>query len=665
MNRPRMRPVMLSILAAALALGSLPLSVAAARPNLVYVAQPGGAVADLPFTNQPVVRVEKSPGQVDPTATGTVTLTIHSGTGTPGALLACSANTVPLIGGVATFSGCSIDKAGTNYRLRAVWSGGDTADSARFDVTATATKLAFTAQPGGGPALVAWPAQPVVTVQTASGATVTSSSAVITLAIFPGTGTPGAILSCAGGLQRAAVNGVAAFGGCSIDRAGINYVLVATATGLASATSAAFSVSGIERGLGFTVQPARGTPGHPFVVQPVVTIQDAVGATVAGSTRTVTLALATNPGGAVLNCTGGLSKAAVNGLVTFVGCGLSAVGVGYRLLATSTTPAPALTSATSALFDVSDRLVFSTQPVGAGVGAVLPTQPVVAVSAGPAAVASHDQATVVTLSIKPGTGAPGALLVCSGGLSRTVVNGYAAFSGCAIDRASPTLPANPYQLIATATDLTAATSAAFTVGLTAVVSVTPSAHVITWGGTVVLAVQVGPTSVPRIVDLQATRDGTSWATIATLLSNTTGLATFAYRPATNLWYRAVFAGAVDLGGATSPTIRVVVRQISILRPTNLGTVRLVLRGRTVTFVTTVRPSRQDLLPAVVRYRVFRLVGRVWVLSETRDVVVNAVGQALTTWRFAVAGQWYIRSQARPTPYNANSAWGPVERYSVR
>jgi len=38
--------------------------------------------------------------------------------------------------------------------------------------------------------------------------------------------------------------------------------------------------------------------------------------------------------------------------------------------------------------------------------------------------------------------------------------------------------------------------------------------------------------------------------------------------------------------------------------------------------------------------------------------------ARTTFQFTTTGQWYVTSQAGPTPYNANSIPTPAERYNV-
>ena len=195
--------------------------------------------------------------------------------------------------------------------------------------------------------------------------------------------------------------------------------------------------------------------------------------------------------------------------------------------------------------------------------------------------------------------------------------------------------------------------------------VTPSSAVITWGDTVVMKASFGPIGAGRNFALQVAPDGATWQTIASLTTDADGNASFSYRPATNLYYRGVFDGAADLAPATSPTARVVVRQIALLRPTSNGATKVVSRGRRVTFTTTVRPSRADLPPARVTLAVYRRVGGHWTPFTTRNVYINVAGQASYTWTFTARGEWYVRSIANPTVSNANSAWSPVERYSVR
>jgi len=197
-----------------------------------------------------------------------------------------------------------------------------------------AAKVGFTIDPVGAAGGAALSKQPIVAVQDTAGNTVTMNTGTVTLALSAGTGTAGAILTCTGGLSRAAAAGVATFAGCAIDKAGTGYKLTATVTGLTAATSAALAISqGPAKQLGFKTQPVGGTGGLDFPSRPVVAVQDAGGATVAAGTATVTLAITTGTGtaGAALSCTGGLVQTVVSGLATFSGCTIDRAGTGYTL----------------------------------------------------------------------------------------------------------------------------------------------------------------------------------------------------------------------------------------------------------------------------------------------------------------------------------------------
>jgi len=62
--------------------------------------------------------VEDSGGNVI-TTSQTINLGITSGTGTAGATLTCANNSVTTSTGVATFTGCAVDKVSTGYTLSA------------------------------------------------------------------------------------------------------------------------------------------------------------------------------------------------------------------------------------------------------------------------------------------------------------------------------------------------------------------------------------------------------------------------------------------------------------------------------------------------------------------------------------------------------------------
>ena len=122
--------------------------------------------------------------------------------------------------------------------------------------SAGATKLVFTTSPNAATGGVAFATQPVVKVEDVAGNTVTTDASGVTLTIT----TPnGALLTCTNATPLQAVNGVATFSGCKIDRAG-TYTLHAVDGSLTSATSLAFTISvGAAAKIGFTASRVRTT----------------------------------------------------------------------------------------------------------------------------------------------------------------------------------------------------------------------------------------------------------------------------------------------------------------------------------------------------------------------------------------------------------------------
>jgi trimeric autotransporter adhesin len=147
-------------------------------------------------------------------------------------------------------------------------------------------------------------------------------------------------------------NGQATFAGCAINKVGTSYTLVATSSPVyTSATSTAFNVTlGAAVKLAFTSEPGASTSNTQFTVQPVIAIQDAGGNTVTTApATTVTLTIGTNPSAGTLTCSSGNSRTTVSGVATFSGCYINNAGVGYTLVASTT----GYTSATSTAFTVS------------------------------------------------------------------------------------------------------------------------------------------------------------------------------------------------------------------------------------------------------------------------------------------------------------------------
>ncbi len=636
------------------------LAVVAGAPVLTFATQPSAAASGgTVFAQQPIV---ESQDQFDnPRVGDSIILAIKSGTptsGGPGALT-CTATTVATAAGdpsLATFAACKIDKAGDNYKLRATVSGGTAADSTEIDVAVgAATQLVFTSQPSIGFPGSNFATQPVVAVQDAGGNTVTGASTTVTLSETAGTA---GTLTCTGGLSMATTSGVASFSGCDFDGVGVGAVITADETGaLTTDATPAFDI--VDR-LIYNTQPAGAVGGVAFTTQPVISVR--AGASTTGTNNdvsVVTLALSGGTAGAVLTCTAN-PVTVVDGVATFAGCKIDKVGT-YTLIATS----PSLTSATSSSIAVTagsaTKVGFTAQPNAGVVTQAFPIQPVVAIQDTGGNTVTTGASSTLTVTLAIGANPGGGVLTCTGGLTKVAVAGLATFAGCAISAAGV-----GYTLVASATGMTSATGTAFTVTApTAAITLTNTASVITWGGGVSLNVQFGANGANKAFILEGARDGVTFVTIANLVTNASGFATFPYTPVSNLFYRVRFLGTSDLLAANSNTTRTVVRQIAILRPTNHGAIRTIARNASVTFTTTVRPARADLPPAKVTFVFYKKVSGVWTLASKRDVYIDGAGKASWTWKFSTAGSWYVRSIANPTTFNANSVWSQLEFYTVR
>jgi hypothetical protein len=264
------------------------------------------------------VSVEDGLGNVDPSYTGPVTLSLAGG---PAGSRLQGQTTVNAVAGVATFAGLSVDAAGSGYTLQAS-AGSLAADSGSFSVTpAAATQLVLPLWPG--PVLTAGSGIGLsVSAEDAFGNVVTGFTAPVALSLKGGP----AGASLLGTTTVNAVAGVAKFTGLSVDAPGTGYSLQAV-SGSLKGTGAGFSiVPGPVAKLAFTTPPpASVAAGAPFAV--TVSADDAFGnPTGAG---TVTLSLSGGPAGASLQ--GHLTAAVVNGVATFTGLSLPEAGSGYVL----------------------------------------------------------------------------------------------------------------------------------------------------------------------------------------------------------------------------------------------------------------------------------------------------------------------------------------------
>jgi titin len=197
-----------------------------------------------------------------------------------------------------------------------------------------------------------------------------------------------------------------------------------------------------------TEPPSSVTAGAGFSLK--VSAEDAHGNVSTSFTGSVTIALDNNPGGSTLG--GTLTKAAVNGVVTFSGLTLNKVGSGYTLQATSSGLTAAATGSISVVPAAASKLVVTTQPpasvtAGSGFGFAVTAEDKYG-----NVVTSYTSSVTVALSNNPGHS------TLDGTLTVTPVKGVATFSGLTLNKA-----ATGYTLKTTSGSLTTATTAAIKV----------------------------------------------------------------------------------------------------------------------------------------------------------------------------------------------------------
>jgi hypothetical protein len=203
-----------------------------AATKAMMTTQPAGAVNGSAFTTQPVVRVTDSGDNTVTSFTSNVVASIASGTGT-----LSGTTTATAVAGVATFTNLVITGTAGNFTLTFTPASLTAVTSGSFALAAgAATKVAITRASVGTTDNVAFTTQPQITIQDASGNTV-SSSAVVTATISGGSG--GTIGTLIGSTTATASSGVATFTGLGIDGTnGTTYTITYTVSGLTVATAA-------------------------------------------------------------------------------------------------------------------------------------------------------------------------------------------------------------------------------------------------------------------------------------------------------------------------------------------------------------------------------------------------------------------------------------------
>ena len=416
----------------------------AAATKLAFSVHPGTTAAGVPIAPAPRVSLLDA---FDNVSTSTANVTVALGTNPAGGTLLGTA-TVAAVSGVATFSNVSVDKVGGGYTLVATSGSLTRVTSSAFNVTPGAPhRVLFTSQPSD--VVAGGPFAPVAVTVYDRYANV-ATQATLPVAVSLGNNPFNAML--AGTTVVNAVNGVATFSDLRVNRAGVNYTLVAGSSGLYNDTSVGFDVtSGPPARLAFTAQPGLSTAGATFSPAVQVTVQDGFGNPIPGAANDITIAIGNNPSGAPLN--GTTTRAAVNGVATFSDLTIRRTGTSYTLTASAT----GLGTATTAPFEVVPGapagLGFVVPPTLAKAGVVVaPAVRVAVVDLLGNVVTSGSETVTVAL----GTNPAGASL--TGNTTAPSVNGVASFPDLVISR-----PGSGFTLVASAGTTTPVTSPAFNV----------------------------------------------------------------------------------------------------------------------------------------------------------------------------------------------------------
>jgi alpha-tubulin suppressor-like RCC1 family protein len=419
----------------------------AAASQLVFTAQPTDAGAGDFIQPNIEVQIQDAFGNVVPSWTETVTMSI--GTNPGGGTLSGDVTAIP-VNGTATWNDLSIDQMGNGYTLIAedlsVGSTITSDESDPFDITAgSPDQIAFSVQPSQ--TVVGQTISPSVEVQIQDqfGNHVTTATNSVTMAF--GTNAGSGTLS--GTLTQAASGGTAVFNNLSIDAVSSGYTLQASSTGLGTDESAAFDItSAAPTQVVFTVQPTTTGAGSTIAPAVVVEVRDGTNTVVTGASNAVTLAIGTNPGGGTLG--GTTTVNATDGVATFSNLFINAAATGYDLTASST----GLTGATSSSFDITagaaSRFVFVTEPASTESGLTIEPAVQVAVQDNFGnTIPGRTDLITVAIGTNPGGGTLG------GTTALNAVDGVATFSNLSITGA-----ANGYTLTATG-GLTTGTSHLF------------------------------------------------------------------------------------------------------------------------------------------------------------------------------------------------------------
>jgi hypothetical protein len=233
----------------------------------------------------------------------------------------------------------------------------------------------------------------------------------------------------------------------------------------------------------------------------------------------------------------------------------------------------------------------------------------------------------------------------------------ASYGGCRIDH-----PGSGYRLAATGGGYAPAYSSRFNVSArSTTIGLTTGESVISLGASVDLTIQFAAQGAGRVVQLQKkTALDAGWVSFASATMDTSGRAVVQVTPEFTARYRAVFAGAADLGPAMSAVAEVAVRHRASLEPRSKTGLRVFTKPVRVTYRGHLEPITDG---QTMTFQIYQKVRGAWVYRTAKSVIADDAGRATFSWTWT-RGQWYIRVRANATLLNT---WGysNIEKVTVR
>jgi methionine-rich copper-binding protein CopC len=406
---------------------SVNIVISPATGQLVIAQQPSGtATAGVSFALQPVIYEEDAFGNI---ITSDSTSTVTATRGGVGSASLQGTTTVTLLGGVATFSGLSYNKAEAMNIVFSTNAGSFTTTSNNIVVSpAAASQLVITQQASAtATAGVAFTTQPVVAEEDAFGNIITSDSTSTVTATRGGVGSA----SLQGTTTLTLSGGVATFSGLSYIKAEAMNIVFSTSAGSFTATSNNIAVSPAAASqLVITQQAsATATAGIAFTTQPVVAEEDAFGNIITSdSTHTVTAA---RDGVGSASLQGTTTVTLSGGVATFSGLSYNKAETMDIAFSTNAGSFTATSNNIVVSPAAASQLVITQQASGtATAGVAFTTQPVVAEEDAFGNIVTSDSTHTVTAT----RGSVGSASL-QGTTTVTLSGGVATFSGLSYNKA--------------------------------------------------------------------------------------------------------------------------------------------------------------------------------------------------------------------------------------